>query len=154
MAYAFYTGEAVDAPDLDGPHVDVMVRESILEQASAIASRCAELIKTEKVEPSDIVVLVAKRPKAQLQGSLNRLKLPNGVRWTFEQRADNAVLVETVGRFKGLEAPIVILWAGDEIIDPVERETAYVGTSRANYLLVVVGSAVATHFLAPNVKAG
>lgn len=46
-----------------------------------------------------------------------------------------------MGRFKGLEAQVVILWVGDEVIDEEQWEYLYVGATRAKSLLYVVGSA-------------
>jgi superfamily I DNA and RNA helicase len=50
------------------------------------------------------------------------------------------VLIDTVQRFKGLEAPIVILWGLDAINLTRSQELLYVGMSRAKSLLVVVGT--------------
>ena len=49
--------------------------------------------------------------------------------------------METVGRFKGLEAAVVILWGLDHVDWERSKELLYVGMSRAKSLLVVVGSA-------------
>jgi hypothetical protein len=50
------------------------------------------------------------------------------------------VLVDTVARFKGLEAQAVVLWIGDEVVSDEQWETVYVGTTRAKSLLTIVGS--------------
>lgn len=49
-------------------------------------------------------------------------------------------MMDPVRRFKGLEAPIVILWGIDGIDWERCDELLYVGMSRAKSLLVVVGT--------------
>jgi hypothetical protein len=49
-------------------------------------------------------------------------------------------LIDTVARFKGLEAQAVVLWLGDEIVSDEQWETVYVGSTRAKSLLAIVGS--------------
>ena len=48
--------------------------------------------------------------------------------------------METVRRFKGLEAPIVFLWGADRLQLPDDRELLYVGLSRAKSRLYIVGT--------------
>jgi superfamily I DNA and RNA helicase len=48
--------------------------------------------------------------------------------------------VDTVARFKGLERAVVILWAFDSCDVSVDRETLYVGMSRAKSVLYICGS--------------
>ncbi|MNC57796.1 hypothetical protein D3C75_1074790 [compost metagenome] len=48
--------------------------------------------------------------------------------------------MDTVARFKGLEAQAVVLWVGDDVVDEAHWETLYVGTTRAKSLLNFVGS--------------
>ena len=51
-----------------------------------------------------------------------------------------SVLVDTVARFKGLEAHAVVLWLGEEVIDDKQWDTVYVGATRAKSLLCIIGS--------------
>ena len=48
--------------------------------------------------------------------------------------------MDTVRRFKGLEASVVILWGLDGVDWERSEELLYVGMSRAKSLLVVVGT--------------
>ena len=81
-------------------------------------------------------MLVAKRPKSAAYELLQKRLDKSGIRWALEIHGKNkCVLVDTVARFKGLEAQAVILWVGDED----HWETLYVGTTRAKSLLVIVG---------------
>jgi superfamily I DNA and RNA helicase len=52
-----------------------------------------------------------------------------------------AVCVESVGRYKGLDAAVIILWLAAEFDTKIHREWVYVGLSRAKSCLYVVGTA-------------
>jgi len=139
--YAFYRGEAIDDPDLPGNAVTRTVVDAEGQQAVAIANIVRELLAG-AVAPEDIAILLAKRPKARLYALLQVQRLPAGTSWAVEVPGQRrAVFVDTVGRFKGLEAQVVILWIGDEVIEEEQWEYLYVGATRAKSLLHVVGSA-------------
>jgi hypothetical protein len=139
--YAFYKGDAIDDPDLPGNAITRTVVNDDSQQAIAIVNIVRELLAG-AVPAEDIAVLLAKRPKARLHGLLQVQRLPGGTSWAVEVPGQRrAVFVDTVGRFKGLEAQVVILWVGDEVIDEEHWEYLYVGATRAKSLLYVVGSA-------------
>ena len=138
--YAYYTGAAVDEPDLPGQDVNRLAVEGDVAQAEAVATTVRRLL-AEGVRPEDIAVLLAKWPKARLYALVQAHRLPAGTAWSIETAGQrNSVLVDTVNRFKGLESPAVILWLGDETVAAEEWEAVYVGTTRAKSLLYVVGS--------------
>jgi len=119
VGYAFYAGEPVDTPELRGPAVEKIAANGEQAQADAIVRRVRELIVEEGLSFSDIVVLLAIRPKAAAYEMLQARGLPGGIGWAVETRgpAGRAVFVDTVARFKGLESQAVLLWMGDEVID-------------------------------------
>jgi hypothetical protein len=140
LGYAFYKGEPIDEPDLPGEEIRRFAVEGEEAQAVAIAGVIKGLL-AEGVSPGDIIVLLAKRPKSRLYALLEAQRLSGGVEWAIESPGKNkAIFADTVGRFKGLEAPIVIMWLGDEIEAEEQREFLYVGTTRAKSLLCIVGS--------------
>lgn len=140
--YAYYTGEQVDEPDLHGQEIEKIVLDGDSEQAAAIASVVRDLISN-GVSAGDIAVLLAKRPKDYLYNLIQEHRLPQGASWSIEVHGRrNSVLVDTVGRFKGLESSVVLLWVGDEVIEGAQWETIYVGVTRAKSLLYVIGSKV------------
>jgi len=49
-------------------------------------------------------------------------------------------LLDTVARFKGLEASVVFLWLPPVIDEDQDREALYVGLSRAKSRVYIVGS--------------
>ncbi|WP_448677665.1 ATP-binding domain-containing protein [Delftia acidovorans] len=139
MGYAFYKGETIDDPDLPGDDVIRAAVEGDSQQAAAIANFVRQLL-AEAVPPEDIAVLLAKRPKEHLYDLLQKQKLPAAT-WSVEVPGQRrAVLIDTVGRFKGLEASVVILWVGEELINEGLQEYLYVGVTRAKTLLYLVGS--------------
>ena len=90
-----------------------------------LAIECAlNLLIEEKLDPSQIVVLTG--------NTALRDELKNG------PLGDKKFRVETVRRFKGLDAEVVVLVLPEES-KPVDPKIAYVGMSRARALLRVVG---------------
>ena len=57
----------------------------------------------------------------------------------FVELRRRKVLMETVKRFKGLEAPIAFLWGIDGLDPEKDAETLYVGLSRPKSILGLVG---------------
>jgi hypothetical protein len=139
--YSFYQGIPIDPPELLGQDVIWTGLDKVEAQADAVAKRVHQWVHVEGLKPEDVVVLVAKRPKGFVYELLKQRTEAAGVEWTFEVHGKaKCVLVDTVSRFKGLEAQAVILWVGDDIVDESHWETSYVGTTRAKTLLDLVGS--------------
>ncbi|WP_406231800.1 NERD domain-containing protein [Isoptericola jiangsuensis] len=138
--YVYYSGEQIDEPDLSGRDIERVAAESDVGQAASVVKIVAQLLSA-SVSPESIVVLLAKQPKSYLWKLLQAHKLPGGVAWSIESPGrEDSVLVETVGRFKGLESQVVVLWLGDELVDGAHWEMVYVGVTRAKSLLYIVGS--------------
>lgn len=138
--YKFYTGEPIDTPDLPGPAVERICVDGDEAQADAIVQRVRKWVIDESLLPEDVVVLIAKRPKGAAYNLLLEREYAAGITWAKEVHGcARHVLVDTVGRFKGLEAQAVVLWIGSEVVSEEQWETLYVGTTRAKSLLAVVG---------------
>ena len=60
--------------------------------------------------------------------------------WSIEVYDPERVLMDTVKRFKGLEAAIVFLWLPPVPSDMDDREALYVGLSRAKSMVYIVGT--------------
>jgi hypothetical protein len=142
--YAFYAGEPVDAPDLPGPSVERVGVDGDEAQADAVVRTVRRWVIGEALRPEDVAVLIAKRPKAALYELLQARGHAAGIAWSIEVHGrTRSVLVDTVARFKGLEAQAVVLWIGDEVVNDEQWETIYVGTTRAKTLLTIVNSKAA-----------
>ena len=99
------------------------------------------LIDGDALSPSQIVVLICGEPKATFYDALQGRPLPRGSAWVVEgAAADAGVRLDTVRRFKGLEADVVFLWGLDALPSRDQDEILYVGISRAKSRLVVVGT--------------
>jgi hypothetical protein len=139
--YRFYQGSPIDAPELVGQDVIWKGIDKIEAQADEVVRRVSQWIHIEGLKPEDVVVLVAQRPKSLPYELLSARAGAARVNWSFEVHGKpRSVLVDTVARFKGLEAQAVVLWIGDEVVEEGQWETMYVGTTRAKSLLAVIGS--------------
>ena len=141
-AYTRYRGVPVSPPENEGDEVQFDRAPSRAAQAARINARIVDLIARQGVSPGDIAVLIVDAvSKADCYVALRRLPLPKPATWLEEGvRNDRTVLMDTVRRFKGLEAPVVILWGLDGVDWERSEELLYVGMSRAKSLLVVVGT--------------
>ena len=150
--YRHYKGEPVDPPfENVGFPVSTFTANSLLKQALAITRQITDMVVNENISPETIVVLVADNYYKQTYYSeLEKLgyKLPKGIKWSFEvQGIPRTITVDTVHRFKGMEAIIVILWGIDDLDSQRDRETIYVALSRAKDVLFLVGKEGIDHRL-------
>jgi hypothetical protein len=139
--YSFYQGTPIDPPELLGQEIIWSGLDKVEAQADAVVKRVEQWVHFEGLKPEDVTVLVAKRPKNSAYELLKQRAEAAGVEWAFEVHGRaKCILVDTVARFKGLEAQAIVLWLGDEVVDESLSETVYVGITRAKSLLSVVGS--------------
>lgn len=142
FAYQNYRGPAVTAPNVSNIPVTNLTTRGLVEQSDLITLQIRQMLTDPGISPSDIVVLVSSSENStRMKGELAQKKISNSISWTANHRQSrNEVLIETVKRFKGLEARIVVLWLDDGGFLPVEGEELYVGASRARSQLVVVST--------------
>ncbi len=131
----YYSGTAVRPIGPEGVNVEWIQTESEREIYSIIDEKIRHLVSEERVKPSDIAVLVASgrditecAPNNWLGGEECRKS---------DEKRDEAILLDTVRRFKGLESRIVIVAVTPRLAD--DRELIYVALSRARVYLIVVG---------------
>jgi hypothetical protein len=138
LAYRYYEGEHADDSGIDGINPIAIESPSQESQAKLIARHITTLIHDEHVAPESICVLLTLHSKEQFYDLLRRETLPRPVRWSREEHfQEDAVLMDTVRRFKGLEREVVFLWLDESSIS--EDVLMYVGISRAKSILYVVG---------------
>ena len=140
-AYRFFSGPDTDPPEIEGYPLSPLCAPTVPAQAKHIASAVTTLLTRHQVTPRDVAVLVMGTPKAFYYEELQSHQLPKPGSWSTETTpTDEGVRLDTVRRFKGLEAAFVFLW-GPETADPdTYEESLYVGMSRAKSRLVVVGT--------------
>jgi hypothetical protein len=96
-----------------------------------VVGRLSELL-TEDVEPAQIQVLSTTRDV------VDRLRGRDVDGVGLVAHGEDGIAVETVQRYKGLEAEVVIVVI-PELDDELDRSLAYTGLSRAQTFLEVVG---------------
>ena len=144
-AYRYYRGVEIEAPRIAGGAVELLIAPDVARQAKAIAALVTRLVAEEGVAPHDIGVLLCDgRDRASYERALAANSIPKAARWGhLEAYGLGSVTVDTVARFKGLERPIIILWGLDQCDPVADRETLYVGMSRAKSLLFLCGAGAA-----------
>ncbi len=134
-AYQYYEGTEVEAPDIEGEPVGLVIKESLERQVKEIDKSISKLITSEGILPEDIAIIVmGSYPvvRSLLQSSTHKDL------WAYKEHTPkNKVLVETAKRFKGMEAKLIFLW----ITDPESMNEAllYVSISRARFRLWIIG---------------
>jgi superfamily I DNA/RNA helicase len=140
-AYRHYTGIETDHPEIDGAPFEELLASTPDAQAGKVAAAVTKLLGEEKVSAADVAVLVVRDAKQPLYDAIARQPLPRGTRWGVElHRVPGAITVDTVARFKGLEAAIVFLCGFESASPSSEKEMLYVGLSRAKSRIILVGS--------------
>lgn len=143
MAYRFYQGDvAVEPAALEGPDVHEIRAPNLDGQARQLAAQIQAWIKEEQVGPGRIAVLAMQaRTKAAAWDAFERATNRCGVPTVHGRHGDpEAVLFDTVQRFKGLEADVVVLWLNGPVGSSEAFPLRYVGCSRAKTLLVLLGN--------------
>lgn len=135
LAYQFYEGEDIEAPDLDGAPIEYISDETFQGQAQKIDKIVSNLVNIEHIPLQDITVLVM--GDYNLAESLLHKTKHNHL-WSFKDFAPKKhVLVETTRRFKGLESKIILLWVTDD--NKLDKKLLYISISRARLRLWIIG---------------
>jgi len=142
FAYRNYVGPPVQASELHGLPVSKIEYPSLGQQAREIHKFIVDSVLNKNIRLDQIVVLVGdsltKKEKYSILGSH---KLPLGGLWSIENGfKENQLLVDTVKRFKGLEAEIVIIWGLPHVASGEMEEVLYVGATRAKSQLLFFGN--------------
>jgi superfamily I DNA/RNA helicase len=142
FAYQHYRGPEVVAQNPSNIPVANFKVRGLVEQSELITQKIRQTLLDPGITPSDIVVLISSVDNStRMKAELSQKKITNLVSWTANhQQSRQEVLIETVKRFKGLEARIVILWLDDGGLVPIESEELYVGSSRARSQLLIVST--------------
>lgn len=142
-AYRHYHGPEVSPNDVDGQAIERWDEPNLEQAAVRLRAELLRLIIKEKVSPEEIVVLLLDaRQRGLSLSTLERGLRDRRLRLSFGRHFESAagcVRVETAGRFKGMEAAVVILWVQGWPEDEEERSFLYVGLSRPRQLLAVLG---------------
>ena len=144
-AQAHYDGPEIEAQGPEGHAVCWMAADNRNQLVDAAHAELRRLIHREEVAPSDIAILF---PSADWFEPFRIAAARSGFDFaSCDDLAAEAVIIDTVRRFKGLERPAVILVISAS--DMVGCEMAYVGMSRPKTFLAVVATETDTSWLKP-----
>jgi hypothetical protein len=141
-AYRHYRGSEVLPSDIEGVAVETVFAAGVDRQARSVAALITRLVAEERVAPHDIAVLICDSgARISCEKALSTLPIPAvATLGRLEDYREGSLTVDTVRRFKGLERSVVILWGFEETDPDRDRETIYVGMSRATSALYLIGS--------------
>lgn len=144
-AYRHYRGMPVAPSEIEGVAVETLLSNGIDKQARAIIGLVTRLLVDEDILAHQIAVLICDgRRKDEFERAIVSLPLPKIARLgRLEDFGPGVLTIDTVARFKGLERDVIILCGFDGCSPDRDRETLYVGMSRAKSALYLCGTAEA-----------
>lgn len=134
-AYRHYAGRPVTCNGPAGAAPEAVRLSEETEVRSAVGQVISRLIARESVDPEDIAVLVSQEAwigRLAPEGLIAGVAVVNAA-----DRSPACVVLDTVRRFKGLEARVVIVVADSALT--ANPELCYVTLSRARTRIFVVG---------------
>ena len=131
-----YDGYRIDAVGPEGVEVSWIETDEINDSVKRISEFVSHLVNKELIAPREIAILLKSRSDIKKLAPNNYVgKLPSV---GCEGNSSDNLVVDTIGRFKGLDRQVVIISATSGFFDA--KELPYVALSRARTLLAVVGS--------------
>ncbi|WP_162291137.1 NERD domain-containing protein [Pseudodesulfovibrio profundus] len=131
-----YKGTPLHPTGPDGYPVEWLKTADITPPIDVTSITIKRLIEKEKIPPKDIAILIATEAE-QLKQELI-VRLPDISFDNSHTDQSDCVVVDTIRRFKGLERPIVVIVATEQLT--TNQQLQYIGFSRARTHLVIVGS--------------
>jgi hypothetical protein len=141
-AYLHYRGGPVQRPAIAGSRVEILTAPTLELQARQIGQLVTRLTEAEGIAAHDIAVLLCSPSNRETcEKFLRHCHLPKSIQLgRIEDYGPNSLTVDTVARFKGLERAVTIVWEFGDCDPERDRETLYVGLSRAKSLLYACGT--------------
>jgi hypothetical protein len=153
LAYQFYKGIETESSAIAGSEVEFISGPSRAIEAKRLHSHLTSLLSKESVSPAEICVLVPSKNSRAFISLLEPLPLPGKIQWSVNAAGgDSSVCIETVMRFKGLEADYIYFWGADEFDRETDAELLYVTLSRAKSRLCLVGNETDCRNLLPTIS--
>lgn len=128
----FYEGDKTSVMGPPGDPIYVKESGNILQQLEKLVKR---FINYEGVASSDIAILSFEKIDGSEIGEIRNL---NGERVVRSEEIGNSILIDSVSRFKGLEAEVVILYGLPKAKD--KAPLLYTAISRARSYLAFIGT--------------
>jgi hypothetical protein len=131
----FYKGHVVEAVGPEGVPVEWIAADDVPSVRQQVVKRISTLSGREEVKLNNIAVLVENENIKKALAPDGRLGKHNVM--PCEKSSSDAVILDTIRRFKGLESQVVMLFVSGSL--PLDDELLYVATSRARTHLVIIG---------------
>lgn len=131
----YYRGSSVKPVGPEGMPTEWHACEANLRES--ISQRVGSLIKAEGLSAGDITILVPSVSQIDHLRVGEHVKIGSYETVDAETRSPNAITVDSIRRFKGLESPVVMLVLNSEI--EKHGELLYTGISRAQARLEIFG---------------
>ena len=136
VAAEHYSGFPITAIGPEGTTVEWLKVENDQQIPRILIQKLKELVNKQEWSPGGTALLL---PNSDLAEECRKLVDRTDIDATdADEMSEDAVVIDTVRRFKGLERPVVLLAFRSE--DRGASEYAYIGLSRASSHLVVSGS--------------
>jgi len=136
LASAYYRGWKLDAAGPDGREPEYIIAVSDPIVVREVSRYLHRLVREEKVHPEDVAVLTG---RSRDKSALGREDVIGAFSTCCGEAPERGkVVFDSIRRFKGLERPVVVLVELEDVLD--SPEILYVGITRANAHLAVVGS--------------
>ncbi len=136
LASAYYAGGKLEGAGPEGREPELVEADSDHAVLKEVSRYLHKLVKEERVHPEDVAVLTGRSRDKSALGKKDVIGAFSTCCGETPERGK--VVFDSIRRFKGLERPVVILVELEEVLD--SAETLYVGITRANAHLVVVGN--------------
>jgi len=107
-------------------------------EKNIVGKAIADLLRNEKVKPSDIAILTPNKESKSIWNKGDRLANCIITWQRDEQGLGNNLFCSTIHSFKGLESPIVILTETYAVWKDRKDELFYIATSRATSHLIII----------------
>ena len=152
LAYQYYSGIETEASTIQGEEPEFISGPTVAAQAKKLHSHLVDLLSKQEVSPEDVCVLVPSKNPDPYNSLLESKSLPSGVKWSAKQFGlPNKICIETMMRFKGLEATYIYIWGADQLDQAEDIELLYVTFSRAKSRICIVGNTnISQSFPQPN----
>lgn len=135
VAAEHYSGFPITAIGPEGTSVEWLKVENDQQIPRVLIQKLKELVNKQEWSPGGTALLL---PNSDLAEECRKLVGRTDIDATdADEMSEDAVVIDTVRRFKGLERPVVLI--AFRSADRAASEYAYVGLSRASSHLVVAG---------------
>jgi hypothetical protein len=132
----FYSGHLIEARGPLGQDIEFISAETETEIRERLSEKVTDLIRNESANPGDIAILTESKSQFDLiapKGKISGYKCQ-----PCETFTENAIVLDTIRRFKGLENMTVIIIISAPMF--LEEELFYIAFSRARAQLIILGT--------------